>query len=344
VKTRSAVMLFSLVIVLVMNAAPTHAETPTPSPTPTQSAPAFAPLDHPLKPPTQAQLNEAKDCDPEELVKGRYQSLAPNEFPDAFKPVTACDWAALAVAYVADTDQEKERPPEGKVAFLRAIELNPAMAFVAPLWDRYFASFVAGEPAIKAPFAGRKLRRVLLSLKWGGGMMATISSIKYNLVITAPNDNEATVTGQLTTVREPVTPEPGEDTEKLRADGRIQAKIDRKLFDNLSDALTDLIPVKETPALVPCNHNRPDWQATLEYTDGTRVLLTTKGSNMFFAGGPWYATINRQPYVQYSARFIIAVAELRAALNLPYGTTASMSCFGLDDELLNLFFVKKAGN
>lgn len=289
-------------------------------------------LEWPVKAPTKAQIEEARQCALEVLIKERYGGVSTGNLASKFKPVTACDWAALAAAYASNAGENNPIPPGGKDAFLHAVRLNGAIAFVQPLLGHYFGKI----SAVKAPLISTQpVVRAEITLAWGGGLQVAIYKIDYRIIVTQGNSNRPVVSGTLKTGKEGKVTE--QNSTPIAPDGRISGTIDSKLVQQLGTSLTDLFPIPRFVTQLPCTDNYPDWKVKLTFKDGTVLDLITNRSNIYFAGGPWQTTINKQKYIQYSGKFLEAILDITRALKMPYGTTEAMFCGGIDDPFGDIF-------
>jgi hypothetical protein len=283
--------------------------------------------------PTQKQIDEARVCDVAKVAQTSYPSVAVDDLPSKFKAETACEWAALAAAYVRNRDSNAiPLPIHGEESALKAISMNPALAFSPSLLYGYLNGFVMVEAP---PSARQPIKRVDITLEWGGGLEVYISQINYKITITRANTEHPVVYGYLKTTRNKAYLR--DDTPKTINDGQVSGTVDTKLVQALGPALTDLLPVKKFVSWVPCTDNYPDWHVTLTFADGSTLNLVTNGSNLYFHGAPWQTTINKQKYVQFSAAFLVAISDLTDALKLPAGSTEGMFCSGIDDPFGDAF-------
>jgi len=292
------------------------ADLATPAPTSeaiaTQPATTIIPLQWPLMPATDQQIQEAQDCDIDAVVTARYpQDVNMADLRLRFDPKTPCDWAALAVAYAQRVGNDEPRPDAGKEAFQKAIAENSALAFRVPMLIGYFG--VAGL-VDAPPFAKQPILKVAIQHTFSG--LAT-EDVSYSFTISRANTDAPVVSGHsgTTTVQ------------------TLSGTIDTALVQALGTTLTDFIPVRNQFQLINCTDDYPDWMVTLSFKDGTTLILVTNGSNIYFSGGPWQTKIGRQNYLQYSRVFLDALLKISNALNLPKDDTASMFCGGPPDPL-----------
>jgi hypothetical protein len=265
-----------------------------------------------------------KECDLD--WRKRYpENMSIPALRDAFEPVTAFDWAILAVAYAARVGEGEPPPTGGQLAYQTAARMNPAFAYTLQVLDPYAETPLVGAPEFtRHPLIGLRIRE-----QWSGGIGVEIYAFDFEISITKANSAAPVVTGTKrvfdakSTVRdlESVTPE------------KIATTIDPALVKAVGKSLSNLLSVDNPLSLVPCTDNYPDWEATLEYADGTLVRLATYRSNVYFAGRPWQVLFGRERYVQFSPEFVLAVYGVMEALNLPRGETAAQNCGGIDDPL-----------
>ena len=64
--------------------------------------------------------------------------------------------------------------------------------------------------------------------------------------------------------------------------------------------------------------------------DGSKLELTTNGSNLIGLGGPWQTTIGGVTYMQLSPDFVFAIANLVKVLDLAIGEPMGAMCRGYD--------------
>jgi hypothetical protein len=307
--------------------------TPTPQPSLTATPDAdVAPLKFPVPAPTKKQIDEARKCDLRAMADKLYPSVSVNDPLAKFKANTACEWAALAVAYVRTRDNSDPMPVHGEEALLKALEMNPALAFSIDVIYGYYNGFSLVElPSI----AKQPVTKAEITLNWGGGLEVYIDEIKYTIRITNANTDKPVVSGTLKTNRNKAYLH--DDTPKVANDGAIKGTLSKELIQALGSSLTDLMPVTNYVSWVPCTDNYPDWTMHLTFADGKVLDLVTKGSNLYFTGAPWQTTINKQKYVQFSAATLRAVSDIADALNLPSGSTQGMYCGGLDNPFKDAY-------
>jgi len=255
---------------------------------------------------TPAQIAEVKGCEIEKLAQARYpKSMTIDKLPAAFAPHGTCDEATFAAACGYRLEDDKEAPPRCLEAYRTVIGANPAFAFSGQLVGAYFGklALVAAPPPAKRPLAS-----VDLVYEWGGlgdpvkwtvavRDLATHPAIK----VTGPNAKAATWSPDVATA--------------------VAA---------LGTSLGSFLPIPQPLHAIDCTDNYPEWTATLAFDDGSKLELTTNGSNLIGLGGPWQTTIGGVTYMQLSPDFVFAIAKLVKALDLAIGEPMGAMCRGYD--------------
>ena len=282
-------------------------------------APVFA---WPVISPTPDQIVEAQVCDLANLPRNRYAGEIPtDQLREAYAPVSACDWAVLALAYVERLEEDESLPPDAVDAYLQGIQLNPALALRTQIFYAYFGT--ASSLVAVPPFFNQQIAAVDVRYEWNGlGNPAS-----YQVAIKNANTGP-TITGEILAIGEPLL-QSGEGDANDPTPGApvLPATVDPGLIQGLGMALHDFWPVSQPFNVFACNDNFPDWFVTLTFEDGSTLELVTVGSNFLPSGGPWQAIIDGQAYVQLSAQFSDGMNALMTALGLPLGQPLSMSCF-----------------
>jgi hypothetical protein len=295
---------------------------PKATPTPTSSLPVYEdvlPMAWPVTMPTDKQIEEVKSCSVEELAETRYPESMPYGQLESGYPVhSACDWAALAVAYYNHFESEDSMTEEGKRAFIQAVLQNPAYAFKMPLFYMYFGCFNLAAPP---PFAGQPITSLTIDYEWSG--MGEPSYVKYHINITQANSSKEKIQITLNT-------QPGETAKQANHE------ISPSLVQAIRPALMDFLPVGSPFELGYCSDNYPQWQAKLTFLDGTKITLDTHNSNLFHPGGPWQTQIDGQNYLQFSPALLGVFTDLLDALNLPLGQPMSAACHA--DDVFDLAY------
>lgn len=294
-------------IALVACACGHPASPPPPSnqlPPPVKPAPADdALLAWPVAPFTRLQAAEVNGCDLAKLAEARYpKAMTLDALPIAFAPHGACDEATLAAACGYRLG-DNEPPAPCLAAYRHAVTANPAFAFAGEIISPYFGkvALVAAPPATRRP-----LTSVTLDYEWGGlgdAVKWTLSARDLPttpaITITGPNGKPATWSGA------------------------VSAAV-----TGLGTALRGFLPIPQPLHAIDCTDNDPEWTATLTFDDGSKLELTTNGSNMLRLGGPWQTTIGGVTYLQLSPDFVRAVAKLVETLGLAIGHPAGAMCRG----------------
>jgi hypothetical protein len=281
-------------------------------------------FDWPLPYPTEDQLDEARLCDQnlDSLMRERYGAdMAEEDFGSAYEPETACDWAVLAAAYSQRADEEVPPTAEAQIAFMRAVELNPAIPYLLPLLFGYFGqvNFIAAPD-----FTENAITSVDIEYSYGG--MGGIN-VDYRIRITDA-DTEPVVRGEVTTW--------GANTDGAVDESiSLPETVDSDLVQALDPAMTDLLPSETLFTQRVCYDNYPDWTVRITFADEREVTFVTNESNIVNPGGPWQATIDEKYYMQYSSAMLTASMDIITALELPFGTTVAMTCGGLSTTPLD---------
>lgn len=258
----------------------------------------------PVAPFAPGQLAEVKACDVEKLAAARYpQPMTLDDLAKASAAKTTCDQAVLASACAARLKSDAEAPAaclNGLRAVLRA---NPAFAFVQNLAGAYLGRVVLVAPP---PASARALTSVRIVYRWGGLGTPVNWTVAAKELVTTP---KLDVTGRPNAVWSP----------------DVAAAV-----SGLGHALTDLLPIRNRISAIACTDNNPAWTVTLAFDDGSKLDLTTEGSNLIGLGGPWQTTIDGVVYLQLAPEFGRAMEKLVKVLALPIGQPAGMFCFGFD--------------
>jgi len=307
------------------SAKPTAAYTPVslpqPTPIPTNALPSYLnrlPLAWPAASPSQQQIEEASSCYVQSLAGRRYPSdLYFWQLETKYPLETACDWAALAVAYGNHRESQEPIAEEGKRSFIQAYLLNPAFAFSGPLMDHYFGSIDLVE---QPPFTKQPITSLVIDYQWRG--LGEPSNIAYHIEITQANqEGEAQVSVQ------------GQPVDLV---ARAAGRINPNLVKSFGSALVDFLPIHTPVQLDFCIDDDPQWLVEITFLDGTQLTLDTFQSDVVRSGGPWQTSIDGQYYLQYSAALIQMMAKIFDGLNLEFGWPYATYCRGEDP--LNLVY------
>jgi hypothetical protein len=304
---------FLAIVMILSLTAMACGSTPTPVPTATPEIIAL-PLPWPLTMPTGQQVQEVRGCDLEALGEERYSGVATDQLHESYPIATSCDWAVLAAVYALRAEADESALEAGQLAWANAVSRNPAYAFAETL---FFGYMEAPDAVAPPPFTQDPLTSVTIHYDWIG-----LGGDPVEYRITVENaDTAPEVTGIVD----------GQDYSSV---------LDQELAQALGQALTGLLPVAtaDSGSLVVCYDNYPDWQAILTYQNGDTVELATHGANVYGFGGPWWATVEDQLYLQPSPTILIALADIVTALEGPVGEPAAWSCFGLESSILDIFY------
>ena len=107
---------------------------------------------------------------------------------------------------------------------------------------------------------------------------------------------------------------------------QVPDSVDSQFVQELSNALINFTPSQGFFILEVCTDNNPDWTVLLQFDDGISLTLETNSSNMLTLGGPLQVKGGEQIYVQYSADFLVALADLIEALGLLFGQPFGTYC------------------
>jgi len=288
--------------------APPSNHPPAPKTPPPPEPAANAVLGWPVARFTKLQITEVSSCGIEKLATSRYpKTMTIDALPAAFAPHGTCDEAALAAACGARfTDAEP--PARCLEAYRTAVKANPAFAFAGELTGPYFGKLaIVGAP----PVARRRLASVVLDYTWGGLGDAVHWTLTAKDLGGSPT---LAVTGPQGKPAAKWTTEAGAAVTALGA------------------ALTSFLPIPKPLKAIDCTDNYPEWAVTLVYDDGTKIELTTEGSNLIGMGGPWQMTVDGVTYMQLGPELIRAIADILKAFDLKLGEPMGSMCRGYDLE------------
>jgi hypothetical protein len=276
----------------------------TPADQPLSNKPALAPapkpapngalLAWPVARFTAAQIAEVKSCAVDKSAAKQYPDGV--ELPAASSVAGGCELAKLAAACAARLGKAEPTKPCIE-AYSAAVKANPAFAFSGSLVGRFF-----GKVALVAP----PTRGALVAAKIVYGWSGMGDAVSWTLTA---RGSDVKVTG--------ATAKTADVKDKLAA---------------LGSALDSFLPIPAPLEAVNCYDNYPDWSATLEYDDGTKLELSTHKSNLIGMGGPWQLTIGGVTYLQLGPQLPRAVGGLIEALGLPLGQPMASTCHGYDIE------------
>lgn len=271
-------------------------------------------LPFPMSLPDENQIDEARSC------ASRVEDLVDELFPESMNdealanmeiPDDDCERAAMALAFADRQEDDQFMPDVNTSSWVVMVQSNPAMAFVDPVFYTYL-----GVPGLVSPpqWAGDVLDQVALRYLWYG----MGDEVEYEIYFT-PSAEGYIAEGEVNGTT-------------------INASIDQGLIDAVASSLSGLIPVQQAAKLIVCMDNYPSWQIELTYHDGRVVNLTTADSNVFYLGGPWFANIDDQVYLQVSGDLVEATIAIVEALDLPIGEPAGMTCHDLGTPLVDRLY------
>ncbi|MFN2300000.1 MAG: hypothetical protein ACK2UB_14235 [Anaerolineales bacterium] len=266
----------------------------------------------PLPMPNREQIREARACEIDGLLAERYpESVSAEDFPDHYPVSNACDWAVLAAAYALRTENNRTLLADGRIAWINAVLQNAAYAFTNELFIGYFE---APGAVAAPPFALERLVRIAMDYAWKGYGDEVAYSIEIENAHLSP-DAAGTVD-----------------------DKPFSSGLSVETAQALGRSLTDLLPVEKEFPIVVCYDNYPNWSLSLTYENGETVELRTNGSNFYGLGGPWWATIDGQLYLQSANAVIQSLRNIVDELDLPFGKPEAMYCYGLKESLLYILY------
>jgi len=140
--------LFAVAFVFILatsSSVPAVVSSATPTPTAIAAQPDL--LEFPLPMPSDEQLTEARDCAfaPETHYPSK---LTIDELQTAYKVVTACEWAELALAYsTRRSSDDAPLPPQAIAAYLEAVRRNPAIPNSLSMLSVFSAVPLVSAPA-----------------------------------------------------------------------------------------------------------------------------------------------------------------------------------------------------
>lgn len=272
-------------------------------------------FEFPLDPPTDAEIEDAFACE-----------LALPQEDSAGSPSPDSDGGACALAQqaleLARNRGETDPVSEAEIELLRQfVAENPALAPRLAVIATYFN---VGQLVAPPAFTDQPIVEMRVEYSFSG----LGSSVHYDLTITNA-DTEPQISGVVDNsggiVFEGETPEP---------ETPLPDTVDPEVIQAFGAALSDLLPIEGQLTQINCTDFYPDWIVTLTFEDGTTMRMVTNGTNLIGQGGPWQAEIDGRNYLQYSVAFEIAMVDLFEALDLSFGETAAMTCFGVDDQAM----------
>jgi len=273
---------------------------PAVAPAPKQPASASTALYRwPVAPFTKAQAAEVNGCDTAKLAAQRYRKeLAVDALATAFARKTGCDQATMAEA-CADRLGDATPTPACVAAYREAVKANPAFAFSGGIAGFYFDKAVLVDPP---PAASHKITKLVLHYKWTGEgdpveWTLSVGDAPSVSVVGAKAKNTTDVGAQLAA---------------------------------FGTSLDSFMPIPQPLEAVDCFDNYPEWDATIDFDDHSKLELSTHKSNLIGIGGPWQMTLDGVTYMQLGTKLPHAVSEMVKALELPLGEPMGMTCRGYD--------------
>lgn len=235
----------------------------------------------PIPQPTDEQIEAARECNPH----------APQD--------PACELAAEVLHYTTQTPI----PLEGKQAFRRLVETNPAMAFLPEILLAYLP---LDEAWYDAPLQlrNRPLKTVEMRYTYGSHDL----SVEWAVILHV-EDSEVRASGWVDTA-----PWDAEDSRQ-----EFYQVITPEAVMALPQATVNMLPMRGLVEMVACTDHYPDWWIRLIYRDNAALDLMTLGTTVFPWGGPWQAKQQSHHYLQFGDDLTHAVVTLAEALELPLG-------------------------
>jgi hypothetical protein len=285
---------------------PPPSNTAPPATPPATPPPVQAVLAWPVPAFTKLQTKEVRDCDLAKLPDQRYpKSTGVDALAAAYAVKTTCDQAVLAAACGSRVTEDGDAPPVCLTAYHAALTANPAFAFanelLGPYWGR--SALVAAPPPTQ-----RALTSVELDYEWGG--LGT--AVKWTLTAKDLTTNPSIAMA-------------GPDKTAVVWSADVAT-----LVAGLAPSLTGFFPVPKALQAVDCTDNYPQWTASLAFDDGSKLELSTEGSNLLGLGGPWQMTVGGVHYLQLGPGLVAAIGKLVDALKLPIGEPMGSTCMGYD--------------
>jgi hypothetical protein len=271
------------------------------------------PLEWPIPPITNAQVEEVRECDYRLPDDVEYWSYGTGPLPN----YTVCQWAGTAVG--RGSLRFDLTIGERLIAFGKAFEANPAYAFSPQLISHYYGDIPLVE---NPPFISHEITEI--ELQYDAGTFG--STQKFDVTITQANTNPL-VTGN--------SKQHYED-----AAHSITGTVRVPTVQALRYAFDNLLPVRDEFKVNDCCDYYPKWGATIHFDDGRGVFVTT-GSNRVFHGGPLQFKIDDAYYMQYSPSMILAIADIFYELGLkPTSAEPHVPRYSekLDDPLIDYLF------
>jgi hypothetical protein len=285
-------------------------------------------LPFPLAMPTSIQVEEAQTC-----------QFDVTQLPDDmgnYDPVTACEWATVALFNLEGVRGNYRLPEAARYAYRRAIELNPAIALVRPIYDGFLFRLdhiIARPDALESSLKSITLEgrfvdsglyaRYWISIQRNGDTYYATGSGRTNLAVHGYDLHSDEFESPLSWDNVPVNPD------------RI---------NTISQSFYNFIRVAVPIEADICEDYIVDQRLTLTFNDGTELQLFTNSSTVFLLGGPWQMIIDDRTYIQVDSSLPLAVLdELVHPLGIPGPPQVSLRCDS-DYDLIALAFARDVGS
>lgn len=265
------------------------------------------PATFPLSPPTLEQVEEARTCHFD-------VNVLPSNLND-YEPETACEWATVALKNLEAAQTTINFPEQARLAYQQAVVRNPAIALARPIYDGFFLRL---DSVIDLPVSLKAaLSSISLSYHYAGegdlvNYAVTIKQVERafvasgnGLVVSAPHEG-------------------GDSTKAALAWENVT--IPDEVLLSFNNSLYNLVPTANPIEAPICHNFIVQWQASVTYADGTELLLSTYGSQISPAGGPWQVLINDQYYVQVDLSLFWMIRNITEELQLPEGFPMYLDC------------------
>jgi hypothetical protein len=279
-------------------------------------------LPFPLAMPTSIQVEEAQTCQFD--VTQLPEDMGNNE------PVTACEWATVALFNLEGVRDNYRLPEAARYAYRRAIELNPAIVLARPIYDAFLFRL---DHIIARPDA---LESSLESITLEGGFVDSGLYASYLITIQRNGDQYyATGSGKTNFAVHGYDGQSDEFESPLSWDN-VPVNPDR--VNTISQSFYNFIRIAVPIEADICEDYYVDQRLTLTFNDGTELQLFTNSSTVFLLGGPWQMTIDDRSYIQVDSSLPLAVLdELVYPLGIPGPPQVSLRC-NSDYDLIALAF------
>lgn len=244
--------------------------------------------------PTSAQIEAVRTCAPLTTAQSRYPQTLGLDGLLAQPAHGACDQAVFAAACVVRLGDDQDPPAPCLDAWREAVRENPAFAHEAVLGFTYTPYVPTFAPPPTGP-----VQKLVVDYGWSG--LGT--GVKWTLTV---EDGVAHAKG----------------------DGAISGPPQVDLAE-LGASFANFTPIPAKASLVNCYDNYPSWTATVTFTSGEELHLTTAG-NLWGVGGPWQLEHDGTFFLQLDGALVRAIAGMAYGLGLPFGQPMGMYCPGID--------------